>query len=228
MKRVFAGAGFMSALAASALSAAGQARPAVPAPPDLAGVYQVIPDDRVLPGGLRNLGFPRDIAPTAAARERMKAVDLTRDPDRMCQPVGPFRMMAREGTKIELVPALAHGTIVMIFEDLSHGLFRTIYMNRGHPAPVEPTWLGDSVGRWEGAALVIDTAGFNDRTWLNERGAPHSEALHLVERIRPILRGAYLEYRVNAEDPQALVTPYAYTRYYERLKTEIVEDVCED
>jgi hypothetical protein len=58
--------------------------------------------------------------------------------------------------------------------------------------------------------------------------APHSDALHLVERIRPVLDGKYLEYKVIAEDPKNLTKPAAYTRYYEKLKAEIQENVCED
>lgn len=193
-------------------------------PPDLAGVYQAIPDGTTLAGGLRNAGSPANIALLPGAAHG----DLKQDPAKMCQPIGPFRMMARDGVKIELAPALAHGMIVMLFEDASRGLMRTIFLNRGHAAKAAPTWLGDSVGHWDGATLVADTTGFNDRTWLNDAGAQHSDALHLVERIRPILNGQYLEYKVTAEDPKALVKPYTYTRYYEKVKTEIREDVCED
>jgi len=62
---------------------------------------------------------------------------------------------------------------------------------------------------------VVDAAGFNDRTWLNDAGAQHSDALHLVERSRPVLDGKYLEYKVPAEDPKELAKPYTYMRYYE-------------
>ena len=173
------------------------------AQPDLQGVYQSIPDRTTLPGGLKNAGSPAAISLLPEAAQQAKSVDLKKDPWKACQPVGPFRMMAKEQTKIELVPVT--GMIVMLFEDLSHGMSRTIYLKRGHPAKLEPTWLGDSVGKWEGDTLVVDTAGFNDRTWLNEEGAQHSEALHLVERIRPLLGGQYLEEKMTAEDPhQAL------------------------
>jgi hypothetical protein len=193
-------------------------------PPDLAGVYQAIPDGTTLAGGLRNAGSPANIALIPGAAH----ADLKQDPAKMCQPVGPFRMMARDGAKIELAPALPHGMVVMLFEDASRGVMRTIFLNRGHAGKTAPTWMGDSVGRWDGNTLVVDTTGFNDRTWLNDAGAQHSEALHLVERIRPVLGGQYLEYKVTAEDPRALAKPYTYTRYYEKLKTEIGEDVCED
>ena len=194
--------------------------------PDLRGVYQSIPDRMTLPGGLKNVGAPAaiDLLPEAARQTRN--VDLKRDPWKICQPVGPFRMMAKERTKIELVQVSA--MIVMLFEDLSHGMMRNIYLKRGHPARLEQTWLGDSVGRWEGDTLVVDTVGFNDKTWLNEEGAQHSDALHLTERIHPVLRGQYLQYRMTAVDPRVLAKPYTYTRYYRRLDTEVMDDVCQD
>jgi len=194
-------------------------------PPDLTGVYQIVPNGTVLAGGLKNAGAPADVPLLAAEKEKLKSVDVKSDPARHCQPVGPFRMMAREENKIELIPA-TNGTIVMLFEDLSRGVMRTIYMNRGHRTDLGPLWMGDSIGKWEGDTLVVDTNSFNDQTWLNELGAQHSDAFHLIERIRPIVGGKVLEYKVTAEDPKALVRPYTYTRYYERSKTEIQQDNC--
>ena len=55
---------------------------------------------------------------------------------------------------------------------------------------------------------MVETTGFNEKTWLNDAGAQHSDALHLAERIRPIRSGAFLEYRVTAEHPRALAKPY--------------------
>jgi hypothetical protein len=198
--------------------------------PNLSGVYQMISRGTTLAGGLRNAGSPGEMALLPAALEQMKTVDLKQDPEKMCQPIGPFRMMAREGTKIELVPALSRGMgmIVMLFEDVSRGHMRTIFLNRAHPEKTNTTWHGDSVGHWEGNILVVDTVGFNERTWLNGAGAQHSDALHLVERVRPILEGRYLEYKVTADDPKVLAKPYTYTRYYEKLSVEIMEDVCEE
>jgi len=194
--------------------------------PDLQGVYQSILDGTTLPGGLKNAGSPAAIELLPEAARQAKSIDLRQDPSKMCQPVGPFRMMAAKQTKIELVPVSS--MIVMLFEDLSHGMMRTIYLKRGHKPKTEPTWLGDSVGRWEGNTLIVDTIGFNDQTWLNDGGAQHSEALHLVERIRPVLAGQYLEYKVTAEDAKTLAKPYSYTRYYKKLDSEIMDDPCED
>jgi len=196
------------------------------AQPDLHGVYQSIPDRTTLPGGLKNAGSPAAISLLPEAAQQARSIDLKKDPWKMCQPVGPFRMMAKENTKIELVQV--RGMIVLLFEDLSHGMSRTIYLKRGHPAKLELTWFGDSVGKWEGETLVVDTAGFNDQTWLNEEGAQHSDALHLVERIRPVLGGQYLEHKMTAEDPKTLARPYSYTRYYKKLDTEVLDDPCQD
>jgi len=196
------------------------------AQPSLQGVYQSVSSSTTLPGGLRNSGSPAAVELLPEAARQAKTVNLKKDPWKQCQPVGPFRMMAAEQAKIELVQV--DRMIVMLFEDLSHGMMRNIYLKRGHLAKLEPTWLGDSVGHWEGTTLVVDSTGFNDRTWLNEEGAQHSDALHLVERIRPVLDGKYLEVRMTAEDPKALRKPYSYTRYFQKVDAEITDDVCQD
>lgn len=204
---------------------------------NLAGVYRSIPNSATLPGSLKNSGSPNEIQLQPAAAERMKTVNPKGDPWRTCQPVGQFRMMAKEGATVEFAPV--PGMFVILYEDVAHGLFRPVYMNRGHLegpvvaadpaiAATNGTWFGDSVGHMEGDTLVIDTTRFNDRTWLNDAGAQHSDALHLIERIRPILGGQYLEYRMTAEDTMTLAKPYTYTRYFEKRNAEIAEDICRD
>lgn len=193
-------------------------------PVALTGIYQTVADEVVLPGGLRNSGSPDRIELLPAAVERVKTVNFADDPARLCQPLGPFRMMARAQTKVEFVPS--RGTLVMLFEDLAHGLVRTVHFNRPHPPMPAPLWHGDSVGRWEGGTLVIDTIAFNDRIWLNDAGVQGSDALHLVERLRPLAEGRYLEYVVTADDPRVLAKPYSYRRYFERAG-DVVENVCE-
>src|SRR5690242_82347 len=214
--------GFLSILCV----ARAQQSPQPPSAPNLQGVYQSIPNRTTLPGGLKNAGSPAAIELLPEAARLARSIDLKKDPWKMCQPVGPFRMMADEQTKIEFVQT--SNLIVMAFEDLSHGMMRPIHLKRGHPAKLAPTWLGDSVGRREGDMLVVDTTGFNDQTWLNEEGAQHSGALHLVEQIRPVSRSQYLEYKTTAEDPKVLARPYSYTRYYKKLDTEVMDDPCQD
>jgi hypothetical protein len=203
----------------------GQTIPAAGGHPDLTGVYQSIPQGVTLPGGLKNSGDPSEVALQPSAIEQLKKVDLNEDAARLCLPVGPFRMMARNKTKIEL--AAGPGTLVMLFEDLAHGNMRTIHLARTHPAKVASSWMGDSTGTWQGDTFVIDTVGFSERIWLNENGAQHSDAFHLVERIRVLAEGRVLEYRVTAEDPKVLKQPYTYTRIFQKLDTEIMDDFCE-
>ena len=197
-------------------------------PPDLTGVYDAVPNGTVLPGALKNTPETlNDVPLQPAAVAEAKKQDLKLDPANLCQAIGPFRMMASEDNRIELLPW--QGRITMLFENASLGNMRTIYLTRSHPAKFEELlWNGDAVGHWEGDTLVIDTIGFNDRTWLNDMGAPHSEALHLTERVRPILGGAYLEYRVTADDPKALTKPFTYVRYYKKSNIEMNEYICRE
>ena len=88
--------------------------------------------------------------------------------------------------------------------------------------------MGNSVGRFEGDTLVVETIGFHEYIWLNSLGAPHSNALKLTERYRLVAGGEYLELRMTAEDPQVLKRSYTYTRYYQRSQREMQEYVCMD
>ena len=118
---------------------AGQQAARAPAPPDLAGVYRPIPDSMTLTGGLKNSGSPADVSLQPAAIAQMKETDLKTDPWKVCKPLGPFRIMARPDTKIELVPQA--GMLYILFEDLSHGVMRQVYMSRGHKELAAPLWF---------------------------------------------------------------------------------------
>ncbi len=76
-----------------------------------------------------------------------------------------------------------------------------------HPDDLVPTWMGDSVGRWEGDTFVVDVTGFNDKTWIAGGGSVHSEDMHVVERYTLNDDGS-LSYGVTVEDPVALTAPY--------------------
>jgi hypothetical protein len=194
--------------------------------PDLTGIYKLSATEGTLPGGLKNTGSPEDISLQPSAVAIAKTRDLEEDGAKNCEPIGPFRMMAVEGNKIELLPS--PGRITMLFENISLGHMRTIYLDRTHDAKLAPLRVGDSIGRWEGDTLVVDTTNFNEYTWLNGAGAPHSDALHLVERYRLVLGGKYLELKMTVEDSKTLKMPYTYARYYQRVSTEIQENVCRD
>lgn len=119
-----------------------------------------------------------------------------------------------------------HSTLVLMHE--YPGTFRIIPLDgEPHQPDPDPAWLGDSVGRWEGDTLVIDTIGYNDKTEVS--GYRHSDALHTVERLSPADGG--FQYQVTIEDPNVFVAPWTETRTYKLnvppLK-RIMEFVCEN
>jgi hypothetical protein len=117
--------------------------------------------------------------------------------------------------------------VIMLFE--YDQMRREIYTD-GHPhdTSLGPTWMGDSIGHWEGDTLVVDTINFNDKTWLDRIGHPHSDALHLVEHIRRPDRGTLVD-DIAIEDAKAYTKPFSAQLYY-RLRPDwkILEQFCED
>ena len=118
--------------------------------------------------------------------------------------------------------------LVMLFEDdiPSH---RQVFLDgREHPKDPNPSWMGHSTGRWEGDTLVVDTAGFNDRSWLDPAGHPHTEKMHIVERMRRPDLG-HIEIEFTIEDPGALAKPWVIKRVADLdSDDEIGEYVCEN
>jgi hypothetical protein len=213
--------------AAAAKWSAGAAPPADVRLRTLAGVYEPVRAGSSSLGGRKAAGGPSEIALLPSAAQTAKMRDVAFDPAKHCMVVGPFRMMARDDARFELLPTA--GRITMLFEITALGNKRELYVGRAeHSAKLASTYQGDSIARWEGDALVVDTVGFNDFTWLNDAGAPHSEALRLVERFRLLPGGQILEYQVTAEDPQSLAKPHTYTRYFQRSGTALQEDFCEN
>ena len=193
---------------------------------DLTGVYQLVEDSMVIPGGMKNSGSPDDVSLQPAALAKEKTADLEEDGAKNCAPIGPFRMMAWRGNKIEFL--MSPGRVTMLFENIALGHMRTFYLDRPHDTKLEPLWEGDSIAHWEKDTLVVDTNNFNEYVWLNSAGAPHSAKLYVIERYRLIDEGKYLEVKVTAEDPSVLTKPYTYTRYYERTEAEVREMTCMD
>ena len=103
-----------------------------------------------------------------------------------------------------------------------------VYLDRTHPKHLLPTWNGHSVGYWDGDALVVDTIGFNDKSWLQPTMEPHTEEARLVQRIRRVGNGSHLEVTYTVEDRKALTSAYSYSRYFRRVADEMPEDVCND
>jgi hypothetical protein len=119
------------------------------------------------------------------------------------------------------------GRVIMLFE-YDHYV-RQIYTDgREHNKDLPPLWMGDSIGKWEGDTLVVDAIGFNDKTWLDQVGHPHSDALHVVERIRRVDHNT-LQDDLTIDDPKAYTKPWTGQELF-MLEPDwnIMEFICED
>jgi hypothetical protein len=130
------------------------------------------------------------------------------DPEGYCLPPGGPRLMATP-YPMEIIQLPEQKRVIMIFEGATH-IWREIFLDgRPHPSgdALNPTYLGHSVGRWEGDTLVVDVVGFNEQTWLDYYGHPHTDQLHIVERFsRPNKRT--LHYEALVDDPGAYLKPF--------------------
>jgi hypothetical protein len=145
------------------------------------------------------------LQPQAAAQTLRNRQNVIADsPVAHCLPYGlPNRYFNARPFKIFQTPE----AIVMFFE--LDGAFREIHTDgRKLPADPFPSWMGYSTGKWEGDTLVVDTGGFNDKTWLDVRGHPHSEALRVQERFHRRDFG-HMDVQATVEDPIALTKPVA-------------------
>ena len=164
-----------------------------------------------------------DVLPWAEELYRKRSPDLAKDyPGSRCLP-GP-RMGARGVTKIIQLPAL----VLFLYED-SDNNWRQIYMDgRTLPEDPQPIWMGYSVGRWDGGTLVVESNGFNDTTWLDGGGHPHTEGLKITERYRRRDFG-HLEVQVTFDDPKTFAKPLTIPQHRQILAdTEVLEAVCEN
>jgi hypothetical protein len=97
-------------------------------------------------------------------------------------------------------------TQVIILYELFHS-FRVIPINAKHPDDMVPSYMGDSVGHWEGDTVVVDVVGFNDRTWIGATGTFHSDQMHVTERYTRIDYNR-INYDVTVEDSKVLTKPW--------------------
>ncbi|MFT3907113.1 MAG: hypothetical protein QM718_12460 [Steroidobacteraceae bacterium] len=105
--------------------------------------------------------------------------------------------------------------------------FRMIDMGVEHTPPVGPTYMGQSVGHWDGDTLVVDTNGFDVGTFLDASGLPHGMSLHVVERYRVIDGGRTLLGHYTIEDPETFSSSWETEARFKRLRgVDITEDVC--
>ena|SRR5271165_6600325 len=119
------------------------------------------------------------------------------------------------------------GEVLMLFEydSVRHQIFTD---GRPHDTALGPLWMGDSIGHWEGDTLVADTVNFNEKTWLDRVGHPHSGALHIVERIRRANHDHLID-DITIDDPKAYTKPWsAHLDFLLRPKWTLSEQFCED
>jgi hypothetical protein len=184
--------------------------------PDLSGLWR---DDQSGAGAAEKAIDGIAPQPWADALSKKRKEELYKDDmGVLCQPFGP-----RAGAGVRKV-VQTPGLIVFLDDDLT---YRQIFLD-GRPLPKDPNpdWMGYSVGHWEGDTLVIESAGFNDRTWLDGAGHPHSELLHVTERLRRRDFG-HLEMEKTLEDPKALTKPLVVPIKLELdADTEMIEYVC--
>ena len=119
------------------------------------------------------------------------------------------------------------GMIAVLYEAYNH--YRQIFLDgRPLPKPTQPSYLGYSVGRWEGETLVVETTGFNDVGWLDDGGHPQTEALHVTERFRRRDFG-HMDLQLTIDDPKAYTKPWGPTlRLNFQPDDELMESICEN
>ena len=107
---------------------------------------------------------------------------------------------------------------VFMFFERDHG-WRQIWTDgRSHPKEMEPTWMGDSIGRWEGDTFVVDTVGMTEQSWLDFYGDPHSDEMHLIERYKRVDHDS-MTLQLIVEDPKAYTKTWVGdTKTYKLLK----------
>jgi hypothetical protein len=195
--------------------------------PDFSGLW--LPDLRPgpTPYSLDVIRDPKDesiFLPPAEALFKKHLSDFRRDnPVGHCLPGGPLTILTPGLHRIMQSP-----TVMALLYTLD-GRYRQIFLDgRQRPRDPDPAWWGYSVGHWDGDTLVVETASFNDRTWLDMAGHPHSEQLRVTETYRRIDFG-HIQRRITFDDPQTLTKPLTFSldlRY--APDTEIQEYICED
>jgi hypothetical protein len=194
--------------------------------PDLSGLWT-----KISPKYSRNIAAdlkPEEIQPWARALVEERRENLGKDYMNVrCVPLGPGYATAADSTGSEMIKIVqTPGLIVILNPDLT---YRQIFLDgRALESDPNPTWMGYSVGRWEGDTLVVESFGFNDRTWLDHDGHPHTEALRVTERYRRRSFG-HLDVEVTMSDSKAYSRPWTVAVRAERAAdTEMIEWVCNE
>lgn len=204
--------------------------------PDLSGVWEIVGDTVMPTDGRVRSKYVYNIAadlpagapflPWAKALwdERQKALGVGAPTER-CLPHGiPDAMLTRT---LPFKLAQSPGLTIILFEEFNN--WRQVFSD-GRPLPVDPqpAWLGYSIGRWDGDTFVIETAGFNDKSWLDAGGTPHTDALRTTERFRRLDFG-HMSLVVTFDDPKTFTRPWSATVQFNLLPdTDLLEHHCDN
>jgi hypothetical protein len=192
--------------------------------PDFSGLWQT---GGPSPYFLSVIQDPKDesiFLPAARALFKKHLSDFRQDnPVSRCLPSGPLAILVPGLHRIMQSPIV----MTQLYELGSR--YRQIFLDgRQLPRDPNPAWMGYSVGHWDSDTLVVETAGFNDRTWLDMAGHPHSEQLRVTERFRRIDFG-HIQRQITFDDPQTLTRPLTFSLALSYAPdTEILENICED
>lgn len=181
--------------------------------PDLSGIWNVNVDAN--PEAVAMLPWADDVV-----KER-RATNMRDLPSAHCLPDDPTPTLPVL-RKIVQTPTL----VVELFEQDPH--YRQIFVDgRAHPKDLDPTWMGHSIGKWDKETFVVDTVGFNDKSWIIfSAGLPHTEMLHMIERYRRPDRG-HLSVDLTVEDPGTFSKPIdRHMTWLLAPGEEILESVC--
>jgi len=191
--------------------------------PDFSGIWQA-PDGRYL-NNLAADGVAVPMQPWAAKVLKEREDNQARDrPSGQCLPHSVTDFDAHFTPK-KLIQT--PGVLVILFE--SYHSWRQIFIDgRSLPESREPAWFGYSAGKWDGNTLVVDTVGLNEKTWLDDIGHPHSDALHIIERFRRPDFG-HMTVEVTIDDAKAYTKPWTVTIPWVYVAdTELMDWVCEN
>lgn len=194
-------------------------------PADLRGPWKIVQPQSSLQSAD---GRPPPLKPAARALydQRVtakKAGDKSVDPLERCLPPGVPRLL------LQPYPfSIVQGKTLYGFIFEWNHLPRIVYLNQDHFESIGPQYLGQSIGHWEGAVLIVDTIDYNDTTFLDDAGLPHSEALHTTERLQLQDGGNILEDRIHIDDPVTFSAPWDAVLKFKKqpADTLIHEDYC--
>jgi len=199
--------------------------------PDLSGVWESSPQyfndlaRDLKPGELAMLPWAKTLQAEREGRDHRD------DPLNRCMPPGVPRINmttanAPHPLKIVQTPTL----VVLLYETSANSTFRQVFMDgRAFPKDPNPTWLGYSIGRWDGNTLVVDTTGFNGREWVDTaKGHPQTESARVTERFTRRDFG-HMDIDITIDDPGAYEKPWqARVPFHLLADTDLIETYCEN